>query len=112
MVISSWSVGELDDEEKYLFVEISEAKDEEGASQHSVDLTRGFGNLGVWFVGGEIMASAPSNRIDCAQQKYREGMHEEALGFCSEAVHCLWIPFSSFRERIARFGVIIIMLLW
>ena len=77
-------------------MEIFEKKDEEGASQHSVDLTRGFGNLGivVWFVGGETMASAPSNKIDRAQQKYREGMHEEALGFCSEVVHSFWIPFS------------------
>ena len=77
-------------------MEISKKKDEEGASQHSVDLTRGFGNLGAvdWFVGGETMASAPSNRIDRAHQMYREGMHQEALGFCSEAVHSFWIPFS------------------
>ena len=74
-------VGELDDEEKFRFVEISEKKDEEDASQNSVDLTRAFGNLGTvdWFVGGETMVSMPSNMIDRAHQMYREGMHEERL---------------------------------
>ncbi len=77
-------------------LEISEKKDEEVSSQHSVDLTRAFGNLGAvdWFVGGETMASAPSNKIDRGHQMYREGMHQEALGFYMEAVHFFWIPFS------------------